>query len=318
MIIVNDKYVELLRNKRTKKPRISKLYSMDYIFKLVYKIPKYVPVSYVCLLEHGANFQFNYFYERLLKTEDELIFFDNSHRVKSYYNQTGKISYAIGPLYPKYRKLMNIKPKTDRKGTLAFPSHSSSQFDFSKGYLNYINELKNLPDKFHPISICLYYYDIINGHFDLFRDAGFQVLSNGYIGDPQFVNNLYDHISSFQYITSNHLGSYSFYAIEMGIPFFLYGEDIDAELINNGKMNGVNMNDFIKDDFLQKVTKQTIFNINEKIEITPELKDSIDIIMDEKEILSIINVRSLVLNNWLGLLSKKILKFFKSNNFKLK
>lgn len=190
MLVVDQEYVDKLGKEQKKLPRISSLYGMDAIFKKVYKIPSFIPIAQICILEHGANFQFSFFYERLLKSQNELIFFDNSYRVKEYNKQTGKnlIHY---PLYPKYRKIKGYKPKDNRNGTLAFPSHSSSQFDFSKGYKKYADDLKLLPAEFHPITICIYYYDILQGHHKLFIDEGFNVITNGYIADPNFIDNLY-------------------------------------------------------------------------------------------------------------------------------
>lgn len=124
---------------------------MDRIFRLVYKIPFYIPVAQCCLLEHGVNFQFSLFFERLKSSKNELIFLDNSHRVNEFEKQTENQAYAIGPLYPKYRRFKNIVPKLDRKGTLAFPSHSSSQFDFSEGYSKYAEDLKNFLMNFNQL-----------------------------------------------------------------------------------------------------------------------------------------------------------------------
>ena len=306
MLYVDDKYVEELKKEGKRIPRISSLYSMDIIFKKIYKIPKFIPVAMVCLLEHGANFQFSFFYERLLKSKNDLIFFENIFRVNEYYKQTGNKSYPIGPLYPKYRKLKNYQPKHDRSGTLAFPSHSSSQHDFSSGYKKYANDLKLLPEKYHPITICMYYYDIINGHYKIFEEEGFTVITNGYIANPKFPDYLYEHISSYKYTTSNHAGSYAFYSLEMGIPFFLYGDDIKTNFKDFGLMNGVNMKDFVEENFLKTITKQMIFDINTDITITPDLKRSIEVIIDKDNQLSVQSVRNLVLKNWIKILLVKI------------
>ena len=311
MLVVDQEYVERLKKEQKRLPRISSLYGMDSIFKEIYKIPTHIPIAQVCLLEHGANFQFSFFYERLLKSQNELIFFDNSHRVKEYNKQTGKKSYPIGPLYPKYRKKKGYEPKNNRYGTLAFPSHSSSQFDFSTGYKRYADDLKLLPVEFHPITICIYYYDILQGHHKLFIDEGFNVITNGYIADPNFIDNLYEHLSSFKYITSNHPGSYAFYALEMGIPFFLYGEGIDNQLLSIGKMNGVNMSDFIQNDFFIGISELMIIAVTKQITITEKLQLAINTIMDEHSILTPNQVRALVMKNWVPLLLKKGISFLK-------
>lgn len=305
MLTVDKNYYESIIKVQRKKPRLSTLYGMDSIFKLVYKIPSYIPVAETCLLEHGVNFQFSLFFDRLKESQNELIFLDNSHRVNEFQKQTGKTAYALGPLYPKYRKLKNIQPKDDRAGTLAFPSHSSSQFDFSQGYLKYAEDLKNLPAHFHPITICLYYYDIIQGHHQIFLDKGFPVVTNGYIGDAAFVDHLYDHISSFKYVTSNHAGSYSFYALEMGIPFFLYGEGIEQQLLKLGELNQMNMEAYLKDQFMNKFTKQMIFDLDQEITITPGLKECVDYIEDTNNALTINDVHNLVMRSWKKLLFYK-------------
>ena len=76
MLVVDQEYVERLKKEQKRLPRISSLYGMDSIFKEIYKIPTHIPIAQVCLLEHGANFQFSFFYERLLKSQNELIFFE--------------------------------------------------------------------------------------------------------------------------------------------------------------------------------------------------------------------------------------------------
>lgn len=111
MLVVDQEYVERLKKEQKRLPRISSLYGMDSIFKEIYKIPTHIPIAQVCLLEHGANFQFSFFYERLLKSQNELIFFDNSHRVKEYNKQTGKNLIQLG-LYTQNierRKVMSQK-----------------------------------------------------------------------------------------------------------------------------------------------------------------------------------------------------------------
>ncbi len=309
MLVVDQEYVEKLKKEQKKKPRLSTLYGMDRIFRLVYKIPFYIPVAQCCLLEHGVNFQFSLFFERLISSKNELIFLDNSHRVNEFEKQTGKKAHAIGPLYPKYRKLKNINPKPDRNGTLAFPSHSSSQFDFSEGYSKYAKDLIQLPENYHPVTICLYYYDILQGHHKIFADAGFQVVTNGYVGDPSFVDHLYENISSHRYITSNHAGSYAFYALEMGIPFFLYGDGIEKQLLSLGTINNMRMKDFISNEFMNRFTSNMIFEINKEITITEELKVCVNLIIDEENNLKSSEVRSLVEKNWLKLLFSKIYNY---------
>ena len=44
------------------------------------------------------------------------------------------------------------------------------------------------------------------------------------IFDYRFIERFYEIIRKFKYATSDIVGSYLYYAVEMGIPFFIYGE----------------------------------------------------------------------------------------------
>jgi len=307
MIKVDEAYINTIKAVRKKKPRLSTLYGMSKIFREVYDIPPYIPVSQVCFLEHGVNFQFNHFYSRLIESRNELIFLDNSYRVKNFYKQTHKTAFPIGPLFPKYRKLKNIGPQPDRKGTLAFPSHSSSDYDFSSGYLNYARELKKLPPQYQPVTICMYYYDLLNDKHKIFIEQGFDVITNGFVGESSFVDHFYQSLSKFEYITSNHEGSYAYYALEMGLPFFLYGEGLKTAFQKIGTANGINMTHYLQNEFLLRFSQASRFDVTKEIIITEEQKYLIDIIADEHNILDKVEVKELVLKNWKKLLGKKAL-----------
>ena len=308
MIRVDDSYVENLKVQGLRKPRLNTLYSMSRIFREVYRIPAYIPVSYVCFLEHGVNFQFEHFYNRLLESHGEIIFLDNSHRVANYEARTGKKAYALGPLYPKYRKAHDIRPLGTASGTLAFPSHSSSEFDFSSGYSRYAQDLLQLPERFHPITVCVYYYDLLQGRHKVFEEAGFEVVTNGYIGDEAFVDTFYDTMRRFRYITSNHIGSYSYYALEMGLPFFLYGPDTDKEFIGISDLNGIDMKQYLSAQFYEQFKAAVSIGLPEEPIVTEEQKRLIAIIEDEKNTLPADIVRRIVKKGWIYALVKKLLK----------
>ncbi|MCO6460905.1 MAG: hypothetical protein J5I59_05840 [Saprospiraceae bacterium] len=311
MIEVTEAYITEQKAKSYGKPRLSDLYGMAAIFKKIFHIPGYVPVSYVCLLEHGVNFQFEHFFNRLTDSKHELIFLDNSHRVKNFTAQTGKVAYPIGPLFSQYRRLKNIEPYPDRAGTLAFPSHSSSEFDFSSGYRAYAYALRQLPAHFHPITICLYYYDVLQGHHRIFEEAGFRVITNGYIGNSGFADVLYDTMRRFRYTTSNYPGSYAYYSIEMGIPFFLYGEGIDENFLQIGSLNGIDMRQYLNNDFFKLFSQAVTVPIHEDMQITNTQRELIAYLEDSNHLLSGDSVRKLVMSRWPGLLVGKLTKIFR-------
>ena len=92
---------------------------------------------------------------------------------------------------------------------------------------SYCSALLKLPEKFHPISICLHEDDIRKGRHRAYLARGFSVYSAGARRDPNFADNFYSILSEHKYSTSNGAGSYVLYSVEMGIPFFLYGPNAE-------------------------------------------------------------------------------------------
>lgn len=130
-----------------------------------------------------------------------------------------------GSPFAHYRRLHNIEIAPDAKGTIAFPAHSTpglyAEFDHGK----YCAELRALPEKFQPVTLCLHPADITHFHLDeTYKSLGFPVVSAGMVQGKPFHEAYYDILRRHRFATSNEVGSYTFYAVEMGIPFFLLGE----------------------------------------------------------------------------------------------
>jgi hypothetical protein len=123
--------------------------------------------------------------------------------------------------YCRRRNNISLSDKAD--GTIAFPAHSTPSIDDVTGYADYIASLKSLPQRFHPITVCLHMHDINKGLHIAFLEAGFSVETAGNSSNQEFIANFYTIISRFKYSTSSVAGSYLFYTIELGMPFFLHG-----------------------------------------------------------------------------------------------
>lgn len=124
-----------------------------------------------------------------------------------------------------YRKTKGIEKAIDAKGTLAFPAHTTPSIDDISDMQIYINKLKKLPEEYQPVSVCLHMVDINKGMHKIFIANGFNVYTAGNIYDERFIPRFYSIIRYFKYSTSNLGGSYLYYSVEMGIPFFLYGDE---------------------------------------------------------------------------------------------
>ncbi|MBR6164261.1 hypothetical protein IKQ26_10305 [bacterium] len=125
-----------------------------------------------------------------------------------------------------YRRENKIERSKDAKGTLAYPAHSikgkKAQYDIDK----YCELLRSLPEEFQPVTISLHHSDIDEYNMDKeYEKRGLKTVCASYgQGDKQFYEAFYDILKNFRYTTSNEPGSYSFYSVEMGIPFFILGE----------------------------------------------------------------------------------------------
>ena len=109
------------------------------------------------------------------------------------------------------------------KGTIVFPAHTTPSIDDISDVENYIQQLFELPEEFQPISVCLHMHDINKGRHHIFKKHKIPIYTAGSNLDDRFAERFYDIIKNFRYATSNMVGSYLYYCIEMGIPFSIYG-----------------------------------------------------------------------------------------------
>ncbi len=149
-----------------------------------------------------------------------------NNRLKKYWEENSNIPcYTITAPFVIYRRMNNIVKSAEAKGTIAYPSHSTHLIKSEYNIDEYCNLLRNLPEEFQPVTICLHHSDIEEYQTDKeYEKRGFKTVCASYNqGDKQFYEAFYDILKNYKYATSNEPGSYSFYAIEMGIPFFILG-----------------------------------------------------------------------------------------------
>lgn len=122
-----------------------------------------------------------------------------------------------------YRQEHKVLQIVSANGTIAFPAHSTPSIDDISDVEEYAKQLLDLPDEFQPISVCLHMHDINKGRHYIYEKYNIPIYTAGNCFDERFTERFYDIIKNFKYSTSNIVGSYLYYSIEMGIPFFLYG-----------------------------------------------------------------------------------------------
>lgn len=235
----NDKLISFCKEVKYKFKLISTPYWTAELYGFGEQISKYGFYPYflpLCVYtDHGPGY-----YDEIPKHELE------SHALAHFYHSpisvekwsqivTNKKIYGLYSPFIFYRKRKKLEKKSDAIGTIAFPAHSTPSIDDVGGYANYIESLKQLPVQFHPIVICMHMHDINKGkHIDFIKN-GFEVVTAGNSLDQRFIPRFYEIIRHFKYATSNIPGSYLYYCVEMGIPFFTYGKK--PEWVNKSDEN---------------------------------------------------------------------------------
>lgn len=124
-----------------------------------------------------------------------------------------------------YREKYYPKSSCTGKGTIVFFAHSNATSRLLYDSLDrYMQNLRDLPESFQPVVICLSFHDVLKGLHTVLRKYGFPIISAGATNSKYFVDRFYSISRLFARSTSTVIGSHSYYLIEMGIPFFLYGE----------------------------------------------------------------------------------------------
>lgn len=136
----------------------------------------------------------------------------------------GKTSYHVPHPWVHYRKKHYPKLPKKRKGTLVFFAHSNKTTTPNyKDLDSYISDLQALPEIYQPVVLCLSFHDIEKGLHKVLRKYGLPLVTAGTTSSQSFVDRFYSMIMEFQYSSSANIGSHTFYLLEAGIPFFLFG-----------------------------------------------------------------------------------------------
>lgn len=268
-------------------------YGINEIIKQYTRFPWYLPLP--AHLEHGWT-PLQEALKSDLQTNKPLMLVYSKRRAQAWKKQSSTPVAVMGSPFIHYKNMHQITKQADAKGTVVFPSHSTykvlSQFSIEE----YCKELKNLPREFQPITICLFWLDFINKKADIYRKFGFDVVSAGHkfsIGQD-FVKNFYCILRAHKYATSNEVGSYTFCAIDLGLPFFLTGK---APLIHNTG-NDINLGKTSKTKrALHGSIASDLFSIGPIDKISAKQKDFVRFEMGTEECLSGNQLRNLLIEH---------------------
>jgi hypothetical protein len=116
----------------------------------------------------------------------------------------------------------------ERRGTIFFPSHSTSTGRPAQDFAELADRVAALQDVHQPVTVCLYFADYLRGDHAPFRKLGLRVVSAGHAHDPQFLFRLRHLIVDHEFAASNDLGSSCYYAIHAGCKYFHVADELTA------------------------------------------------------------------------------------------
>lgn len=103
-----------------------------------------------------------------------------------------------------------------RKGSIFFPQHSITTYSVDYDVEYAIDQLRALPVAYQPVTICLYWVDVLRGMHRAYIDAGFDVTSCGHMYDPLFLYRMHRLCANHKFTIHHDFGSAVVFSIKSG------------------------------------------------------------------------------------------------------
>lgn len=217
--------------------------------------PAFLPIY--ASSDHGVHWE-SRCWPNEVEAKSEVFFTWNKKKNFLMNRDHGKNSYHIPHPWVHYRKNYFEQPSLESLGTLVFFAHSNRTTTPVYSDLDkYINDLKSLPSKFQPIVLCLSFQDIEKGLHKTLRKYELPLVTAGTTQSKDFVDRFYSLIYRFRYASSSNIGSHTYYILEAGIPFFLFGPYPEyyiqgSNAVQDGKQD---LNDYGDEEDLNEFSK---------------------------------------------------------------
>lgn len=136
----------------------------------------------------------------------------------------GISSHHVPHPWVHYRREKFGQLSPNRKGTLVYLPHANgTTTPIYQNFEQYMTDLKGLDEKYQPVVICLSADEINKGVHKELRQYEIPLVTAGIGRSQSFVDRFYSVLYQFEYATSPNIGSHTFYVLEAGISFFLFG-----------------------------------------------------------------------------------------------
>lgn len=242
-------------------------------------LPGFLPLK--AHLQHGAGMIYrNDVPDPLvLNTKYKKVFLCNSYQktICERYLPHKEI-HVIGSIFPLYRQKKGIHQNENAQGTLFFTAHSTEAVKAYDNIEKTLKILSELPDYLKPIKVSIYYTDLLRGLNKIYEDNGYETFTNGHRKDTSFINKFYNNLKTVKYAMGTTVGSQTYYAVEMGIPYFVMGDiPVDVNEGNDYYPEGtIKPQDRIKHGYAKHDKARSLF-------VKKDLISGVKITKDQKE-----------------------------------
>lgn len=312
MIEITEEVIEEFKKfeGKAKSLRVFRYYGMHKIVNAYLGFPAWFPIDYLCYIEHGISFQLHVLDTRLLSSQGEIGLLNNKAGKQVALTANKKNLFVAGAMFVHHRLMNGVEPDVDAKGTISYPLHSTPQLNSEFDWDVYARELSELPEVYQPVSACVYWKDVVLGRHKSFEKYGIPIYSCGTMDNEHYAHNFYQLLKRHKFATSNYLGSYAAYALEMNIPFFIYGGDFHFSLKDEDDTSLNMVHTIVNSTFFQGM-KKTFDVDKERLEkqtpqITTAQLEFYDQMIDKGNWESPVKIRRTILLNIPSVVIKKI------------
>ena len=212
------------------------LYRTKTIIREYSGFPSLLPI--IAHYQHGWLVGFPFLETDYINAKQKgLMFVFNKRNQEEWKKQFDVKAIIIGAPFCHYRRMYNIEKDSKASGTLAFPAHLSTNKQIKTVFdkITYLENLFDLPEEYHPITICSYFNEFSDWQ-ELKNKSkfNFNLVTSGHSWSDNFPANFYNILKKHKFVTSNNYGSHILYSIDFGLPFFFLGEP--AKYCKNGEI----------------------------------------------------------------------------------
>lgn len=143
----------------------------------------------------------------------------------------------VGSFYCYLMALLKSElPPVVRSGSICIPPHSSHFVSTVYSVEDFARKLNELGSEYKPITVMLYFLDMISSTIETYEKFGFKVVSNGSLFEANFLKNFVRNVHDKQHCIFSDLGSGVLFAADMGLN--LIRIDVESSYVNLGQKHG--------------------------------------------------------------------------------